>query len=480
MKELYCILLKFSKYGDFINKFFNIISPIAGMKPCERGSLQTRCVQTADVMNKLLNAEYPLNIDLVHQTPQQIYMSLLTQINFCNEDEIINLSLSFGNPYLNGFNCSTQFPGHASNIILYRKNGANHIFIVQSFIYTYKTKVFYSDNSDFLRVYISYIKQLFNGNPIFTPADVDLYKKVFASNMNDYQGNSLIGKPKPDISNVKMINSKSNLERLKHSIRQCIFMSQSYRDNNYHSFTDSKINEMFANISCKPATTELKIKSIIKFFEKIVDIWTISLEDCDIGLILRGQNMNTILQDTRQLKPFKKLGINYRKRGNIYNILKEGQRKSVKSIKLNSRQKSLKNSRQKLLKNLRQKLSQKRNTSIKIQSDILRHQQQVKLNIDLKDILEKNPRLKAELKKLYVSKQPASVVAMTLREKTIDIFRKYGFNFPEKYLNKIVDILNSSYNWSQQVRPQTQIQDITEMLSRLRFNNQRGGGSSSS
>lgn len=315
--KLICVLLKLAENGPNINKFFNSLLPLEHtFLPCRRGGLQTRCVQTSYVIDKLFrglkynysnslltSTYFSENTKQIDSTTFSILNAISTEILEPDKDNIINIKLMFP--------ATSRFPGHESNIIIRKKDDVNFdIFLIQSFIYTYKTKIFYTNNFDELFTYFENINKLFNtSNPKFTKADIPLYNLVFASDMVDYNNNSLIGENKSTF--LPMYNyTLSNMDIFINSISNCGTSAYEYSNFDYSSFPDSYIDYYYYNIIyTKKVNKDLKIKIIKRFYTIMKNFFydLLTLNECDEHLTLISE-MTPIKQSMKQKNPLKNLG----------------------------------------------------------------------------------------------------------------------------------------------------------------------------
>jgi hypothetical protein len=200
--------------GRALNILYNFANDIEGNNPDAEGSLQSQCGKTAHVMNMLFERKR-----------KESTFTKKSLIYYSSEDEDVNNHENFlevsgdlfdtldklknqtGDIWYSNIEikvpCLGLFPGHVFNVIVSSETNdyvCRNIYIVQSFIYAYNLKIFWTndinDLSEFIGKYMDLFLEPFNLE--FTQEEDEIAKQIFGTPLLDFEGNSLVGREKPE------------------------------------------------------------------------------------------------------------------------------------------------------------------------------------------------------------------------------------------------------------------------------------------
>jgi hypothetical protein len=286
-----CILLKIAKNGRELNKFlnlFNIKQSKDDWVSTKRGGLQSRCAQTSDVLDSLFNGV--INIDTkLYVNPSVNLLPILLHTKVKNEEALLSITnpeyfenvinllkkYNYNHKIVNlkiGIPRSGEkgkgFPGHVFNILITKENEHNiHIFICQSFIYTYNMKLFYTNDFKDLEKYLRNMSNLFyKSSSTFTLDDEVLYRRIFGADMVNYQLQNLASFDilKPKTINVKL--TESNYDILYNSFNQCYKLLDEFKSviDEFYSLDD--IDRYYSKVYHEDGLVPGQKVKIIKHF----------------------------------------------------------------------------------------------------------------------------------------------------------------------------------------------------------------------
>jgi hypothetical protein len=267
------------QYGQSLNVWTKILYETKSNIEDAGGSLTSQCAQTSNLINVLCRdivsqeevfiLEKKIKEKEIVKLPSgkvtklyddkitcPIYETIYDRSDFFNTiyriiSEIqskkiktyVNLSISVEPTGPDGF------PGHIFNIIIspfintvpgVPLNTLCNIYIVQSFIYKYYTKVFYTNDITDLYAFFNIYCDIFAKEPgrryAFSSEDAENAKKIFGVPLENYRGQSLIGSPKEVGINI-----------------------------NYSYFTEKSVLETFSYYTLRSDKLVKKIK-LLKYF----------------------------------------------------------------------------------------------------------------------------------------------------------------------------------------------------------------------
>lgn len=285
--KLGCILLKIAQHGRELNKFMNLFNAKKCKDdwcPTKRGGLQSRCAQTSDVIDALFNGvvESDLKLhfkptsNLLSPTSTQSLLPITNSVNFeyfikllktydYNYNyKIVNLKIGIPRSGEKG----KGFPGHVFNILITKETrDIVHIFICQSFIYSYNMKLFYTNDFKDLEKYLKNLSTLFyNSGSTFSSEDEVLYRRVFGADMVNYQLENIapLNISKPTSINVKL--TESNYDILNNSLMECYKLLKNFKIviNEFYILDD--IDRYYSKIYCEDDLLPGQKVKIIKIF----------------------------------------------------------------------------------------------------------------------------------------------------------------------------------------------------------------------
>lgn len=200
-------------------------------------NLATKChlLSQCSTTSKTINYYFcKPNIDF--QTIQQI-------LPYIKKNEIINIQIGINSTYYGNI---IKFPGHVFNIIILP---GNRCFWIQSYIYQYSIKF-----DEITIEQCNYIIELYHRlfinpiNPIFSKEDDLVWRYLTQSSLNDYNGKTLVGTPKPTNYSQKFcLLHVSDLEQYLKYKHKFILQSAIGLLSPNNSITKKKIKLSFGN-----------------------------------------------------------------------------------------------------------------------------------------------------------------------------------------------------------------------------------------
>jgi hypothetical protein len=332
--------------GRALNVILNFLGTTSLNPPDEFGSLQSQCGQTSCVIDYLfcvnrlpISERTSYERAFVNKIPNY-HRKILPVLNYIlkyefrkatnstewnrNKDQIFTkiysicddldaLKIRYGGNWYSNIKINIPsnlhgFPGHVFNIIISNKENemsnpkCRSIYVIQSFIYQYNTRVFWTNDIDDLYEFINRYLTIFINDLSSTDFTIDdslNAKEIFGSELTDYSGYSLIGKEKPSVllfTCAKPINfnefekiyneyfietaekMKNDLERmgqLENVSKNFVYLTDKYlrRTNPYSKRLNEYINQM-KSIN----TTRLDISNLLILNEYGVGEFLLSKE----------------------------------------------------------------------------------------------------------------------------------------------------------------------------------------------------------